>query len=1226
MYLKNLEINGFKTFARPVKLDFEQGVSAIVGPNGSGKSNIIDAVRWVLGEQNVRILRGKRIEEMIFSGSKNQKTSGMAEVTAVFDNSDRFFPLEYEELSVKRKMFREGDSRYYINGHDCRLKDIQELFMGTGLGKSTISILSQMQADQVLSANPIDRREIVEEVAGISIYKFRRSESLRKLEKTEQNLIRLGDIKDEMQKNLEGLSKQLAKFEKYKKSKDESTVLNYLYLKKNINDIDFSISTLEKEKDVLLTNKNKETVNLKNHDLEFQRLEEKLEVLHNRQNELLKEISQTRSKLEKIKAQKNFFIEKEGFLKGQIEKFKKRYDFLSEEIIRKDTSIKEAEDGALELENKLKKIKDDIIINDNNLSSLHKEYNLKLAEILKSKGTALDNSQNDSHFLITDKIKEIEEKIKINDQNYYKTRESLKHNKERISELSIAAKACSQKKEDIIIEEEKIREELQILLKNLDLFKYEIEKIGSEKDDLKTYLSEVQVEYFSLTKELTEDQNIYHRLSSEISMIEKLEGEKHGISHHSKEVEAAKKNIPGLYGIISDHLQIRGGYEDIVLSFFSFLENDIWVENKDTFSNLISLLGDKAKSPSKYWLFKELNTFILDIEKKPSVISGDIISTVFEMVEINTQNEDFRNFIEFFLKNAFLVKDITTAYNLWNWLSAKGYSNYYILTQNGYCLSSEGYLLTGHSRPKEISSFSRRRILKEKREAVALIQKKQKLLSEKISNLKNEQNEITKKIEKIEKEFSQKKELATSSQNKIEYFNSKLELVDEKLQNNESENENIKRKIEDYNKDNLILEANLENIDKNLDGLNKLRAEMSNIRSMFFSVKERLLDEKSRLKISSAEYSNKLEYEKKDLESIKKININNKNELDLILLEIQNSENELKQLLKEKFEDADPLEKLQTDLSGKENGYTLAQSQISQLIEDKKNYNTKRNIISSVIEELEKKCHTLDLLIVELKTKREDRSNNFKNIDFITEDKIPSKLKAISSNMELMEKEIEKINKLIESFGSINLAAPQEYRTIEERYNKLLLQIEDLSNSSLTLKDTISKLDEKTMIDFKDAFDKINNQFNIVYKTLQKGGSADLKLTDPCDLLKSGVDIEVCPPGKKKQNLALLSSGERAITAIAFLLSSLKVKPSPFVILDELDAPLDDSNVERVSELLKEFSNNSQFIIVTHNRKTMEFASMLYGITMEDDGVSKVVSVNLKNIENDVLQNQGGIK
>ena len=980
MYLKEIKASGFKSFAEKINIEFGSGISGIVGPNGSGKSNVVDAVRWVLGEQSVKSLRGEgTMSDVIFSGSKSRKAASFASVTLIFDNTDKYLNIDFDEVAIKRTIYKSGENEYFINNEKCRLKDILELFMDTGASKESFNIISQGDVANILSGKAEDRRVIFEEAAGVLKYKKRKDEALRKLSKTHDNMTRVNDIIEELNTTVEPLKKQseVAKIYLDKKSKLENV------------EIALTVNDIEK------------------YNFEYKFSKEKIESLTDEITKMLSDSSKEQAKIEAIK---------------------------------------------------------------NTINKLNNDLYLKQQELVKvsSEVERLSGEKN----LISERSKYNSDDVKLHD--------NILNLKEKILSVDTMINTLTKEIESENINNKDISDKLNEIINKLVTLEKEKEKLTS-----------------SLNEKIRLITNLKHRKDVLIDSIENNSS----LPYSVKNVLNNPKLI-GIYNVVGKLIEFEEKYSDA-----------LEVALMSAVSHIVCETEESAKSAINYLKNNNLGraTFLPLNVMKPRMVDEDIYNKLktskgFIDIASNLVNFDvkYKNAILNLLGSVVIVDDIDNA----NAISKVINNRYKVVTLSGEVVNIGGSV-TGGSLKK--------------------------------SNILSEKYELENLLKNID-----------VTQNEISEIENKINDVDERYTNAEYEKKSI-----------------LINVEANSEILKN---------------KNNKLEELSR--------------DKKSFELELSNNLNTVN--NVISTEEENILNEYYAKVKEKEELTIEIERIVKNLSNEKEELTNNESYL-------KTSNSEYNKVQNELKQHEIKVNRLDVKL--------DNLLNILTEDYsITYEKAKEKY-ILDINEDDARSEVNTLKREIKALGDVNVSSIEEYERVSERYNFLQKQKEDLINAENMLLEIINEMDEVMKINFAETFEKIKGAFSETFKILFGGGNAELKLTDPDNILETGIDIVALPPGKKLQHISLLSGGEKTLTAISLLFAILRVRPVPFCILDEVEAALDEVNVDNFGKFLSKFKGDTQFIIITHKKKTMEYADVLYGITMQESGVSKLVSVKLEELK-----------
>lgn len=1182
MFLKRLDIVGFKSFAERVSIDFVKGVTAVVGPNGSGKSNITDAIRWVLGEQSIKNLRGGKMEDIIFAGSETRKPLNFAEVSVTLDNEDHFLPLDYNEICITRRVYRTGDSEFFINKQPCRLKDIHDLLMDSGLGKEAFSIIGQGRVEEILNSKAEDRRSIFEEAAGVLKYKTRKKKAEMKLVETEENLNRVRDILHELKGQLEPLKRQASVAKEYLAKKDELKTIEVSLLAHEIQVLHEKWDLLKKElethkdKELELSNqiqvKETEILNIRN---QTAGLDETIEQL---QNELLitsEELEKLSGKKEVLKERKKNAIHNKEQLQKSIVENKERLKELETEIRslteERDKSIRALE----EVRALLKEKEQEIAIFAENIDDKIEKLKGDYIELLNEQAAI----NNDEHHL-DGQLGQIEQKrLRL-----------LEENKRSIEERE----GILQEKATLV---EKLKKQEQVVNEKIDLFRLNERKLES-----------LRHQYEKSEKNLYQGLQYIQQAKSRKELLEEMEDDYTGFYQGVREVLKARKQLPGIIGAVSELLTVEKQFETAISVALGASLQHIVVETEDNARKAIQYLkqngfGRATFLPLSVMKAKEIPvSFRQNIEHHP-----DFIGIGAELV---TAEGKYKQIVQNLLGNVIISKDLRGANSLAKILQYR----YRIVTLDGDVVNPGGSMTGGSIKQNSGHLLTRKSELEDLKTKLAKMEEKAVLLEQDVKAKKQELKKKEEELVFIQEEindFRQEEQLLKDELKDIEWreknINNQLSLFDQEIKDlKREETELLKRKEENAKKLQRIKES-IEKLDdelkllsekKNMDQSSKaeLQERIQELKIQLVKREEQLASINSQWKEKQARYD-ELRFAIEESE----------NALKILLQELESSSYNEIDLEKEAKLKNEMKNKILETISEKRKERLDLQQKLEDLELEAKELKRQHKGLSDLLKEEEVKVNRLDVELDNLlATLREEYTLTF-------EAAIEQYPLTIPYNE--AKKQVRLIKLAIEELGTVNLGAIEEYERVSERFQFLTEQKEDLQEAKSTLYQVIDEMDEVMIERFDDTFQKIRSEFNNVFAALFGGGRAELKLTDPEDLLNTGIEIIAQPPGKKLQNLALLSGGERALTAIALLFSILKVRPVPFCVLDEVEAALDEANVYRFIHYLKQFSDETQFIVITHRKGTMEESDVLYGVTMQESGVSRLVSVRLEEVE-----------
>ncbi|WP_342501330.1 chromosome segregation protein SMC [Bacillus sp. FSL W7-1582] len=1179
MFLKRLDVIGFKSFAQRVTVDFVKGVTAVVGPNGSGKSNITDAIRWVLGEQSAKSLRGGKMEDIIFAGSDSRKRVNLAEVTLTLDNEDHFLPIDFHEVSVTRRVYRSGESEFLINNQSVRLKDIIDLFMDSGLGKEAFSIISQGKVEEILSSKAEERRSIFEEAAGVLKYKTRKKKAENKLFETQDNLNRVEDILHELEDQVEPLRMQASIAKDYLQKKEELENVEIALTVHDIEALHKKWTTLGEAVERFKQDEMKQSTDIQAKEAKIEESRDRIQALDDSIHDLQEVLLFTSEELEKLEGKKEVLKERkknaaanQGQLEDTLVRLTKKQALLTEKIEQQ----KVTRDS---LQTEVQQLKDEVKTKQHQLS-LHSEDVEGQIEQLKSDYFDLLNEQasiRNERTLLEEQQRQAAlqlERLTQNNQKHIEERVSVKEKKTE------AEKQLSEREEDILAQVKRFREAEQ---------KLEQMKRQYEKKETALYQAYQYVQQAKSKKEMLE------------SMQEDFSGFFQGV----KEVLKAKDRLGGIHGAIAELIQTEQQHETAIEIALGAATQHVVTENEAAARQAIGYLKQHSFGRATFLpmnVIKERTIQFRDIQTAEQ--HDAFIGVASQLVSFD---EKYEKVIRNLLGTVLIVKDLKGANELAKMLGHR----YRIVTLDGDVVNPGGSMTGGGVKKKNNSLLSRNREIEtltkqlvEMEEKTTILEKETKETKQSIAESEVQLNELRQRGEMLREKQQELKGTLYELQVAEKNINAHLELYDqekEELQQRSSE-------LASKDKEQAALETSigekLTSLDEEINTLTKRKQTQS-------STKETISSELTELKISLAKKEQSLANEQEklssltaELEEAEKTLTETKEDLSLLTSEMSSSSSgaeQLEEAAKEKLEHKNKT----TALISERRKQRLALSETLEFAE--RELKEQKRLYKQLTTSLKDEEIKLGRMEVEL-----DNLIAYLNEEYALSFEGAKEMYHLTLSPDEARKRVKLIKLAIEELGTVNLGSIDEYERVNERFLFLTEQRNDLTEAKNTLFQVIEEMDQEMTKRFSETFSQIRGHFESVFQALFGGGRADLKLTDPNDLLNSGVDIVAQPPGKKLQNLSLLSGGERALTAIALLFSILKVRPVPFCVLDEVEAALDEANVFRFAQYLKKYSQETQFIVITHRKGTMEEADVLYGVTMQESGVSKLVSVKLE--------------
>ena len=1181
MYLKRLELQGFKSFADKTVLEFKSGITSVIGPNGSGKSNISDAIRWVLGEQSMKSLRGSKSEDIIFAGTQARKSLGFAEVSMVIDNTDGKLPIEYSEVTVTRKLYRSGETGYFINKVPCRLKDVLELFMDTGIGKDGYSIIGQGKIDEILSNKSEDRRKVFEEAAGIVKYRTRKAESEKKLEQTKLNLLRINDILTEIESNIEPLKLQSEKAKKYLDLREELKNIEIGLFIYNINEYKEKLEKIVE--DIQIVEEQNQSEN------------NKMEELQNAKDSLKQEIDNITAKIEEMQnigfesTNKIEKINSEiGVSKERIQNNNANTERLEKEIEEVSLRITELEE---EQKQKLDK-KENLSINREKFQKELDEKQKELDELTKK---------------LSDKELEIEEKKKIIEGNTDKRYEIIS----QISTLDANFENFEKREKTAKTEIENLTSEIDGERNNKQEKSKEFYDIEFKKNELSNKLKEKSSKKDESMSKIKEFDTMLNNLAyksrmkdSRLKFLIETEKEKEGYTRSVKAllIDCDKNPVlkKGTNGVLANLISVDKKYETAIEMCLGQATQNIVTDTEEDAKKLVEHLRNNKLGRASFLPISSVRGKKLDKINTKNI--DGVIGIASDLVKCDKKYEQI---VLNLLGRTLIVDNMDTAIKV----ARLNSHSFRIVTLEGDIISNTGAITGGSVQTKTVNILGRSREIESLEKEIKEIESKIEKINKEKEEYTSSVTDVIEEVTKLEKEL-QDIEIVYAAENQ------KVLNIEEGITKLENRREKIKQEIEDLQKQK---EQNRKEKEQKEEEISNLTSEIENLSNIVeeFAIKnkdnQKYIDDLNfditNLKISVSSFDESgtsidemVERIKQDIENNNQSIENKTNNIEEIKQDNINLNNRITELEQE-------IENIKADVA---NSSTIVENLKNERLEKSEKLKSSEKEISdkfNTIEDLKGQIVKLDVK----KTKLEQDLEQVVNDLWVEYELTPNGVEDYQKpqNVQKAARDANLLRTQIKELGSINIDSIEEYKKTKERYDFMCEQRLDLENTATKLRGIISDMTKTMKEQFIEKFNMINKNFNEVFTELFGGGKAELKLEDEENVLECGIDIHVQPTGKKLQNMMLLSGGEKAFTAIALLFAILKINPAPFCVLDEIEAALDDVNVYRFAEYLKKFSDETQFLVITHRKGTMEAANTVYGVTMEENGVSKLLSMKL---------------
>ena len=1176
MLFKKIEMHGFKSFAEPITIEFNEGITGIVGPNGSGKSNISDAIRWVLGEQSPKMLRGGKMEEVIFNGTDSRKSRGMAEVTLVIDNSDGSLPIDYKEVAITRRMFRSGESEYHINGNQCRLRDIRELIMDTGIGVDGYSLIGQGKISDIISSKTESRREIFEEAAGIVAYRTKKAEAERKLASTTLNMNRVQDIIGEIEGRIDGLREDSEKAKEYLELRDRNKNLEINIILKNVEGLERKNEFAEED----LRNVN---YNLERLKAEKDRLEEDINE-SNTKNETLETISvDAREALIKAIDKLNLAVNKSEVGKERLTSIESSTARISEEIMaleeRKERETANAESFMQQKEEADAKAEEAT----NKLNETIFKYN-EVADDLSRVGEEADAAKNEI-FRLTSEIAACRSEIS---------------SMELIGETLEKRKAALLSERDAGEDTEKnTRQGIEEAQQELENLKIQADTTEAEKEDTVKAHMTAQKEERQLSLAAEELRLSMGRMSARLKTIEEMESNYEGYTSAVKHV--MKSGMSGIHGVVAELIKVPSGYETAIeTALGQSLQNIVCEDDASARKAIRSLKENKAGRMT----FLPIAS-IRGRERPDQKLKNEAGFVAFAP-ECLSYDRKYDNVISYLLGRVVVVRDLESAVRI-----SKLDRDILTVTLEGEIINARGAITGGRFKHKTANILDRRAEMGQLEKSITEGGEKQEKYSARLESLKEEISgyeedieSLSEKIRQIESSIMLKESAISVAKNSLEEMKNSADKVDRELESIKQEQERSARMVDEIN---AAMKAKQDEIAENEkiceDKLNQYDAKKEEASSISEEITAAriLVNTCGEKKAHADDIADRINA------TIREITADiNTRKLELEMLEEEKSQ------LTEGHTDIDGMiHELEMNKASAEEHLQTVTDEKSALTARLAAMNSDREELAGKIQTFQDQKYDLDVR----KARHDTQLESYK--EKLWEDFEVSYIQAMEFKsedfvMSRAVKENRQIKSRLRELGEVNVGAIEEYQQVSERYEFLTSERADVQKAMDDLNGIISDMDKTIRKKFKESFDQIVINFEKQFKDLFGGGHAELRLSDENDPLESNIDIVAQPPGKKLQNINLLSGGEKTLTAIALMFAVLQAKPTPFCILDEVEAALDDANIDRFMQCLRQF-NGIQFALVTHQKATMEQADVLYGVTMPEKGVSKVLSLSLED-------------
>ncbi|MCR5216897.1 MAG: chromosome segregation protein SMC [Lachnospiraceae bacterium] len=1188
MYLKSIEVQGFKSFANRIVFEFHNGITGIVGPNGSGKSNVADAVRWVLGEQSAKSLRGSKMEDVIFAGTEIRKPVSYAYVSITLDNSDRALNIDHDEVTVTRKVFRSGESEYLINGNSSRLKEINELFYDTGIGKEGYSIIGQGQIDRILSGKPDERRELFDEAAGIVKFKRRKAAAVKKLDTEENNLVRIKDILAELEKQVGPLEKQSEKAKQYLELKENLKhydanhfLLEVSRLKEQLKDCEgkYELASTELQK------KQEENESIRE---EYEKLEGEMEKITTSMEEYASKANEMNLVKGRLEGQINVITEQIHTLLVTDENLKERIALLEKNVASKDQEKESLAQSHNQVGDELRAAKEAKEKAEDELAALE----LKLRNL----NDAVETHKNAIIASLNHKSE-----TQARSQRYETMLEQMGIRKSQLNSQILKGRT----------DEALVQEEVDRYQKELDDILVRVDSLNQTNQDLVEEIASTRSKVQEKTAEGNRLNNQYHAEKSKLESLKNLTERYEGYGNSIRHVMDQKEKNPGILGVVADIIKVESKYEIAIETALGGTIQNVVTNNEDTAKGLITYLKENKFGRATFLPLNAIsgkNT----LEKDPCMQEEGVVGVASNLVKVSFEYVDLARYL---LGRILVVDHIDHALAI----ARKYRHSLRIVTLEGEQLNPGGSM-TGGAFKNNSNLLGRRREIEELQASVKKISKEADANAEEVRTLRALVGELRTNLEENNTAI---REAAVSKTQAEMNLKNAMNKKNEIIASYKDSSEEASQLDEQLNE----LRSNVENISKELSDLDVEAKDASDaVKSaqdqITQTTKER--DEAAKvaeeMRLSFAAISQRDEFVAQNVARIEE-------EKASLVAEMEDLSSRMGQSSLEVEEKRGEIETYHLNIADCEKEYLRCNEEAQKLrvIKEEqqkthKEFFDRREALSKTLSDLDKEVFRLSSQMDKLNETHDNLYEYMWNEYEMTMSEANAYRDELLTDVDAIKKQCNNLRSQIKSLGDVNVNAIEEYKDVHERYTQLKTQHDDLIAAAEDLKKIIEELDTGMRAQFSEKFEEIKREFDKVFKELFGGGKGTIELIEGEDILEAGINIISQPPGKKLQNMMQLSGGEKALTAISLLFAIQNLKPSPFCLLDEIEAALDDSNVTRYAQYLHKLTEHTQFIVITHRRGTMAAADRLYGITMQEKGVSTLVSVDL--IEKDLAEEE----
>ncbi|MGN0383251.1 MAG: chromosome segregation protein SMC [Eubacterium sp.] len=1183
MYLKSIEIHGFKSFANKINFEFHNGITGIVGPNGSGKSNVADAVRWVLGEQKIKQLRGAKMEDVIFSGTENRKPLGFAFVAITLDNSDHKLAIDYDEVTVSRRLYRSGESEYLINGTVVRLKDINELFYDTGIGKEGYSIIGQGQIDKILSGKPEDRRELFDEAAGIVKFKRRKNAAVKKLEDENQNLTRVEDILSELERQVKPLEKQSEVAKKYLSFKDslKTNEINLFLI--DIDNIKKQTEQIENKLSIAQSQYDRTNDSLEQTKLEYTKLDSMIEKLNQTIDEKKNQLNDTNIKKEKLENQIMLLNEQINSARSNDEFLTARIASLSQNLAENETQKNNLESEKADIEIQLK----ELIQKQENMAVLLSADNEAIEELSLS----IENYKAEIIELLNAKSQ-----VKSNIQRCDTMIEQINIRKAELNSKLVKFQSEKNIQETVIND---LENDLKSVNSDIININKNIEKINLQLNDLKKTNGE-------LVKSIEVNQANYHRNKSQLEALKNITERYEGYGNSIKKIMELKDSKSGIIGVVADIIKVDKKYETAIETALGGNIQNIVTNTETTAKELIEYLK-KNKLGRATFLPLSSMTGKTGFNAADALDEKGVLGLASELVNIK---KEYSGVAKYLLGRIIVVDTIDNAIML-----ARKYKySLRIVTLEGEFLNAGGSM-TGGSYKNQSNLLGRRREIEDIERELERLKSEKDFAAKDLLSIQSQISVVSEELEKLNSALQEQYLLQNTIKLNLNQAGAKKQEIIDSYKDFTEQSNDISNKITDINKNSEQLNAELESWEERNGQLEELIKESSQKLSELKENSGEHLKIAEDIKLEIASVNQKHDFV---VENISRV----QNEINKYNAEYDTIKADSKEAATEIDAKSEAIESIKKEIMIISDNYSNYEKELSALqstkeaqMQEHKDFFAKREELATRANDLDKEIYRLSNQLEKLEDSGEAKMDYMWNEYEITYGSALELRKNDYNDRNVINRAIGELKSEIKKLGDVNVNSIEEYKEVSERYQFMNSQHNDIIAAKENLMGIIQELDTGMRKQFKEKFAEITKEFDVVFKELFGGGKGTIELTGDEDILEAGINIISQPPGKKLQNMMQLSGGEKALTAICLLFAIQNLKPSPFCLLDEIEAALDGTNITRFAEYLHKLTKNTQFIVITHRRGTMSAADRLYGITMQEKGISTLVSVDLLDKE-----------